>query len=95
MQNLAGGAALSTGSGGGGVGIAVTVNIVNDLNTKAQTGINLDAEAQGAINVTSHAELLPISEDLPVIGSLAVTSFAAGIAGASGGFAVGGSSRVN
>ncbi|RUX65753.1 hypothetical protein, partial [Mesorhizobium sp. M7A.F.Ca.CA.004.08.2.1] len=95
MQNLAGGAALSTGSGGGGVGIAVTVNIVNDLNTKAQTGINLDAEAQGAINVTSHAELLPISEDLPVIGSLAVTSFAAGIAGASGGFAVGGSSSVN
>ncbi|RVD69725.1 hypothetical protein EN751_24500, partial [Mesorhizobium sp. M4A.F.Ca.ET.029.04.2.1] len=81
MQNLAGGAALSTGSGGGGVGIAVTVNIVNDLSTKAETGINLDAAVQGAINVTSHAELLTVTENLPVIGSLAVTSFADGISG--------------
>ncbi len=94
MQSIAGGAALSSGSGSTGVGVAVSINIVNDLNTKADVGTGVDAEATGAIGVTAHAELLPITESLPVIGNLAVTSFAAGVA-ASNGTAVGGSSSVN
>ncbi|MBK5565795.1 LEPR-XLL domain-containing protein [Ensifer sp. SSB1] len=93
MQSIAGGAALSL-NGGTGVGVAVSINIVNDLNTKADVGTGVDAEASGAIGVTAHAELLPITESIPVIGNLAVTSFAAGVA-ASNGTAVGGSSSVN
>ncbi|TAK65480.1 MAG: hypothetical protein EPO22_04755, partial [Dehalococcoidia bacterium] len=94
MQSIAGGAALSLDSGTG-VGVAVAINIVNDLDTRAEVGNNVIADATGSISVTAHAELLPVTESLPLIGSVGVTSFAAGIGGSSGGTGVGGSSSIN
>ena len=93
IQNLAGGAAIST-EGDTGVGIAIAVNIVNGLDTNASIG-DADATASGSISVTADATLLPKEENIPIIGTVAVTSFAAGIAGSTGGTVVGGSSSVN
>jgi len=98
IQNIAGGAALST-EGGTGVGVAIAVNIVHDLNTNAGVGKNASLNASGSVDVTADAKLTPKSEHLPVIGDLigdiALTSFAAGVAASTEGAAVGGSSSVN
>jgi hypothetical protein len=94
IQNIAGGAALST-EGGTGVGVAVAVNIVNGLDTNASIGNNTTATASGDASITATASLVPVVETLPVLGEIGLTSFAAGIAGSAGGTAVGGSGSVN
>src|SRR5262249_2648811 len=80
MQNIAGGAALSL-SGGTGVGLAVAVNIVNTLEARASVGNNSAITAGGLATVKARSSLVPITETLPIIGSVGLTSFAAGIAG--------------
>ena len=95
IQNVAGGAALSTESGGAGIGIAVALNIVTGLDTNATVGANATVQASDSITVSATSSLEPKTENLPVIGDVAVSSFAAGVAGAAGGTAVGGSSSVN
>ena len=94
IQNLAGGAALSL-EGGTGVGVAVAVNIVNPLDTTASVGHDTSITASGSVAVTANATFVPIVETLPIIGDVGVTSFAAGIAGSSGGTVIGGSASVN
>ena len=95
IQNIAGGAAIST-QGGTGVGIAIAVNIYNGLDTNASIGANaVVAATGGSVSVTSHATLAPKLETLPVIGTFGVSSFAAGIAASTGGTAIGGSSAVD
>jgi len=106
LQNIAGGAGL--GIDGAGVGIAVAVNVLTNPNddpltdteglyTGARVGSNatLNASAAGGVNVSADAELLPVTESLPVLGEVDVTSFAAGIAGSGSSTAVGGSASVN
>ncbi len=94
IQNIAGGAGISTGSDTG-VGVAIAVNIVNGLDTNASIGHDAEATASGSISVTADANLLPMEFEIPVVGPIAVTSFAAGIAASGSGSAVGGSSSVN
>src|SRR5690606_21314668 len=94
IQNITGGAALALGSSGTGVGVAVSVNIFTQ-NTSATLGDDVTADAAGSVVVSSTAALVPISEDLPVIGELAITSFAASGAISTGQSAVAGSAGVN
>jgi hypothetical protein len=95
LQNIAGGAALSTKSGGTGLGIAFAVNIVNGQDTIASVGSQTKLDASGSVAVKASSSLVPKSENLPIIGTVGVTSFAAGIAAANSGNAIGGSSSVN
>jgi len=95
IQNLAGGAAIST-EGGTGVGVAVAINIANELTTSAAVGHDSTLSAlSGSVSVTANSTFVPIIEDLPVIGSIGLISFAAGIAGSAGGTVIGGSASVN
>ena len=95
IQNLAGGAAIST-EGGTGVGVAVALNIVNELTITASVGNNATLSAtSGSVSVTATSSFVPKIEDLPLLGEIGLTSFAAGIAGSTGGTVIGGSSSVN
>ena len=95
IQNISGGAALST-SGGTGVGVAVSINIVSGLDTNASVGHDAVLNAtNGSVHITADASLVPKTETLPVIGSVGITSFAAGVAASKGGAAIGGSSSVD
>jgi len=104
IQNIAGGAGISLDDGAG-VGVAIAVNIIADvdpgeegkgLDTSASVGTGAIVDATGSISVTADANLLPMNFEIPVINqTIAVTSFAAGIAASGGGDAVGGSSSVN
>jgi len=95
IQNIAGGAALSTN--GTGVGLAVSVNVANTLEAKASVGNDSTIDAAGTATVKAKSSLVPFAEDLPIIGEVGVTSFAAGIAVGAGsnGVGAGGSSSVN
>ncbi|NNU43173.1 beta strand repeat-containing protein [Ramlibacter montanisoli] len=100
LQNIAGGAAISTQSGGTGIGIAIALNVVDQetrasIGDKPTLGDAAVVTASDSVSVKATSSVLPKSEELPVIGTVAVTSFAAGVAGAAGGNAVGGSSSVN
>ena len=94
IQNITGGAALSTNSGTG-VGVAVSINIVNGLDTTAKVQDHAVLNANGgSVHVTADATLTPKAEALPVLGTVKISSFAAGVAASSGGAAIGGSSSV-
>ena len=106
VQNLAGGAALSAKGSGTGVGIAVSVNIVEDLDTDAEIGAGAEVSAEGgATTVSATASFTPYTDTLEledptddtntISQEVSVTNFAAGIAAANGGTAVGGSASVN
>src|SRR6266480_4480792 len=95
IQNVSGGAALST-SNGTGVGVAVSINILNKLDTEANVGHDAVVTATGgSVHITSNASLEPKTETLPIIGDVKITSFAAGVAASSGGAAIGGSSSID
>src|SRR6185436_16800947 len=100
MQNIAGGAGISL-EGDTGVGVAVAVNIITGtdgtgLNTTASLGDNVTATAgKGSVNVAANATLVPITETLPIVGEVGVTTFAAGLAISTGGTVVGGSASVD
>jgi len=94
IQNVSGGAALST-SNGTGVGVAVSINILNKLDTEANVGHGAVVTATGG-SVTSRRT--PRSSPRPnaaIIGNVKITSFAAGVAASSGGAAIGGSSSID
>ncbi|UUZ54394.1 hypothetical protein LP419_39605 [Massilia sp. H-1] len=69
------GAAVSTNSGGTGIGIAVALNIDNQ-GTSAEIGSSASVTASDDVTVEAIASIVPKSEDLPIIGTVAVTSFA-------------------
>jgi hypothetical protein len=94
IQNIAGGAALSLSSGTG-VGLAVAVNVISGFDTTAAIGVGADVDATGAVSVIATAALNPTSESVPVLGTVGLTSFAAGVAASVSGGAGGGSSSVN
>jgi hypothetical protein len=95
LQNVSGGAALSTSSGTG-VGVAVSLNLILGLNTTAMVEHNaVLSSTGGSVSITANATVEPKAEDLPVIGTVKISSFAAGVAASSGGAAIGGSSSVD
>ena len=90
IQNIAGAAALSEGNS---IGAAVALNVI-DNETVAYIG-NADVDVDNDLLIKAETLVTPLSVDIPIIGSIDLTSAAAAAGASSGDVGIAGSATIN